>query len=121
MKYYISNTKDYGLSISMRDGTEEDRRNICVLADNLFGSERNQIRVVENYDTHMFYLKDARQFQRLIKWKCLFDSWTPNKPFRFLTEARKAAKIAREVLNNQVFQNERGDDNVKNFAEKYCF
>lgn len=113
MKYYLGQSKDYGLSVSIQEGTEEERQRVCVLAESLFGTRKNQIRVVENYTSHLFYLRDLRQFKRLIKWKSLFDSWSPNKGFSFRPSARNAIKIAREVLNNQVFAKDGIDEDPK--------
>lgn len=121
MKYYISEQKDGGLSVSTKDGTEEDRRNIFTLADNLFGTEKRQIVSVEGYGSHIFYLRDLQQFKRLIKWKCLFDNWSPHDPFSFLPAARNAVKIAREILNKNVFENVCGGNGAKEYASKYCF
>lgn len=98
MKYIIKNN-GCELIVQMNEASEEEQLRVCTLAENMFESK-----VVNSYYGLNIFLESKKQFERLIKWKSLFDGLDVNKPFNFISEARKSLKISKEILNNKVIE-----------------
>lgn len=98
MKYFIKNN-GCELIVQMNGASEEEQLRVCTLAENMFESK-----VINSYYGLTLYLESKKQFNRLIKWKSMFDGLDVNKPFNFINEARKSLKISKEILNKDVVE-----------------